>query len=57
VDGIEHRRGVNGLIVETGEELGYDQAEESSIFQSIGRLKSHTLHPTENKLAGAFLRR
>ena len=31
VDGVEHRRGVDGLVVEAGQELGDDQADEGAI--------------------------
>ena len=37
VDGEEHRRGVNGLVVERGEELGGEQAGVSARAESIGR--------------------
>src|SRR4029077_3987928 len=39
IDGEKHRRGVNGLIVEGGEELGHQQPDKGPRTKVLGRLK------------------
>ena len=41
VDRVEHRRGVDRLVVEAGQELGDDQADEGAIVEIFGRLIRH----------------
>ena len=33
VNGVKHGRGVNGLVVEAGQKLGHNQADERTILQ------------------------
>ena len=39
IDGEEHRGGVDGLVVEGGEELRDEQTEEGARTEVVGRLK------------------